>query len=90
MPSRVALFLAAACVQALFVAAPSAAQQPRNYPEFTYERVRVEMRDGVKLSADIYRPVTPARVKVPVILQLTPYHQLYAALGPPRDGSAGR
>jgi X-Pro dipeptidyl-peptidase len=64
------------------VAAPAAAEQPRNYPEFTYERVRVEMRDGVKLSADIWRPVTPDGVKVPVILQLTPYHQLYSALDP--------
>lgn len=53
---------------------------PRNYPEFTYERVRVEMRDGVELSADIYRPVTPKGVRVPVILSLTPYHLLYRAL----------
>ena len=53
---------------------------PRNYSEFTYERVRVPMRDGVELSADIYRPVTPKNVKVPVILQLTPYHVLYRAL----------
>ena len=52
----------------------------RNYPEFTYERVRVPMRDGVELSADIYRPVTPKGVRVPVILQLTPYHVLYRAL----------
>ncbi|HYI44927.1 MAG TPA: CocE/NonD family hydrolase [Actinomycetota bacterium] len=81
MRSRVALFVAVACVQALFAAAPVGAQQPRNYPEFTYERVRVEMRDGVKLSADIYRPVTDGE-KVPVILQLTPYHQLYNALDP--------
>lgn len=55
---------------------------PRNYPEFTYERVRVEMRDGVELSVDIYRPVTPDGVDVPVILQLTPYHALYYALDP--------
>jgi X-Pro dipeptidyl-peptidase len=54
---------------------------PRNYPEFTYERVRIEMRDGVELSADIYRPVTPnGVVRVPVILSLTPYHVLYRAL----------
>jgi X-Pro dipeptidyl-peptidase len=50
------------------------------YPEFTYERVRVEMRDGVELSVDIWRPVTPKNVKVPVILSLTPYHVLYRAL----------
>lgn len=53
---------------------------PRNYPEFTYERTRVEMRDGVELSVDIWRPVTPKGVKVPVILSLTPYHALYRAL----------
>ena len=57
-------------------------EPPRNYPEFTYERVRVEMRDGVELSVDIWRPVTPKNVKVPVILQLTPYHALYGALDP--------
>ncbi len=75
------------CVALLAPAAvastPSAGQQPqppRNYPQFTYERVRVPMRDGVELSADIYRPVTPKGVKVPVILQLTPYHVLYKAL----------
>lgn len=82
MRRRVALFLVAACFQAVVVSVPVAAQQPRNYPEFTYERVRVEMRDGVELSADVWRPVVPAGVKVPVILQLTPYHQLYNALDP--------
>jgi X-Pro dipeptidyl-peptidase len=53
---------------------------PRNYPEFTYERIRIEMRDGVELSADVYRPVTPKGVRVPVIIQLTPYHVLNRAL----------
>lgn len=52
------------------------------YSEFTYERLRVPMRDGVELSVDLWRPVTPKRVKVPVILQLTPYHVLYFALDP--------
>jgi X-Pro dipeptidyl-peptidase len=52
------------------------------YSDFTYERIRVEMRDGVELSADIWRPVTPEGVKVPVVLQLTPYHSLYFALDP--------
>ena len=59
---------------------PAPASTPRNYPDFTYERVRVEMRDGVELSADIWRPVTPKGVRVPVILSLTPYHLLYKAL----------
>ena len=58
----------------------NAQEAPRFYPEFTYERTRVEMRDGVELSVDIWRPVTPEGVEVPVILQLTPYHALYRAL----------
>ena len=62
-------------------AAPAGAQQ-RNYPEFTYDRVRVEMRDGVKLSVDLWRPVTPKGVDVPIILSMTPYHSLYYALDP--------
>ena len=62
-------------------AAPQTGDQQRpTYSEFTYERVRVEMRDGVELSVDIWRPVTPRGVKVPVILSHTPYHVLYRAL----------
>jgi X-Pro dipeptidyl-peptidase len=61
-------------------ASPVGASTARNYPEFTYERLRVEMRDGVELSVDIWRPVTPKNVEVPVILSLTPYHSLYVAL----------
>src|SRR5688500_1531195 len=61
-------------------AAPAAQSGPRSYPKFTYERTRVEMRDGVELSVDIWRPVTPKGVEVPVILSLTPYHSLYYAL----------
>jgi X-Pro dipeptidyl-peptidase len=38
------------------------------------------MRDGVELSATIWRPDTPAQA--PVILSLTPYHVLYRALDP--------
>ena len=52
------------------------------YSDFTYERLRVPMRDGVELSVDIWRPVTPKGVRVPVILSLTPYHVLYAGLDP--------
>jgi X-Pro dipeptidyl-peptidase len=54
---------------------------PGKYSEFTYERVRAPMRDGVELSVDIWRPVTNG-VDVPVILSLTPYHALYHALDP--------
>lgn len=54
-------------------------QRP-TYTDFTYERVRAPMRDGVELSMDIWRPVTPEGVEVPIILSLTPYHSLYKAL----------
>jgi X-Pro dipeptidyl-peptidase len=54
---------------------------PSVYADFTYERVRAPMRDGVELSIDIWRPVTKG-VRVPVILSLTPYHALYHALDP--------
>ena len=68
---------------ALAAPVPAAAIGERlPYSEFTYERVRVEMRDGVELSVDLWRPVTPKGVKVPVILTLTPYHSLYRALDP--------
>jgi X-Pro dipeptidyl-peptidase len=50
------------------------------YTDFTYERTYVPMRDGVELAVDIWRPVTPKDVEVPVILSLTPYHALYYAL----------
>ncbi|HVF52172.1 MAG TPA: CocE/NonD family hydrolase [Actinomycetota bacterium] len=56
-----------------------AAAQRQTYPEFTYERILVPMRDGVELSVDLYRPVTGG-VKVPVILSLSPYHVLSKAL----------
>ncbi|MGH2755398.1 MAG: CocE/NonD family hydrolase [Actinomycetota bacterium] len=69
--------------------APSAAGAPPRepaarptYSEFTYERTYVSMRDGVELAVDIWRPVTPKAVEVPVILSLTPYHSLYVALDP--------
>ena len=53
---------------------------PSHAAAFTVERVRVPMRDGVELSVMLYRPVTTKRV--PVILQLTPYHSLYYGLDP--------
>jgi putative CocE/NonD family hydrolase len=50
-------------------------------PIFAAYNVRVPMRDGVTLSADIFRPaVTRAGTRVPVILVRTPYNknqQLY-------------
>jgi putative CocE/NonD family hydrolase len=41
--------------------------------------VAVTMRDGTRLVADIYRPVTPGRY--PVLLQRTPYNRKDAATG---------
>lgn len=81
---RTGCLLVAVAVSAL-VSAPAATGAPARsdrptYSEFTYERVRVPMRDGVELSVDIWRPVTPKGVEVPVILSLTPYHVLYKAL----------
>ncbi|MGI8773991.1 MAG: CocE/NonD family hydrolase [Actinomycetota bacterium] len=74
--------LAGAVIVPGSVAPPPAEAQagPRYYSDFTYERVFVPMRDDVELAVDIWRPVTPKGVKVPVILQLTPYHVLYKAL----------
>jgi X-Pro dipeptidyl-peptidase len=85
---RVSFALLAVLAAATFVvpasATPAAAPAPgpAEYAEFTTERVRVPMRDGVELAVQIWRPVTPAGVRVPVILQLTPYHSLYKALDP--------
>ena len=84
---RLRAFVAVAAIIAALVPRPGAAAPTSTegsgrptYSEFTYERVRVEMRDGVELSVDIWRPVTPKDVDVPVILSLTPYHVLYKAL----------
>lgn len=75
-----AVAAAVAAVLALVPLGQSGAAEARNYPEFTYARLRVPMRDGVELSVDIWRPVTPKNAQVPVILSLTPYHALYYAL----------
>lgn len=81
---RVRVVLLCACLLAAAVhpaqARPEGERDRPTYSEFTYERVRVVMRDGVELSVDIWRPVTPKGVTVPVILSHTPYHVLYKAL----------
>lgn len=84
MRRSVGIVLACALTMVGSGAAPAAEPQqgPRQYSEFTYERTFVEMRDGVELAVDIWRPVTPKGVKVPVILSLTPYHSLYKAFDP--------
>jgi len=55
---------------------------PPSYPHYTYEKVRVPMRDGVVISTEIWRPVVPPGTKVPVVLHLTPYHVLSPNNGP--------
>ena len=72
---RGALIIASFTLLALG-SAPAQAQGPADYDSYTYEKVRVPMRDGVELSVQIFRPVVPAGVKIPVILHLTPYHVL--------------
>lgn len=54
------------------------AEGPGNFPQVTHTRLRIPMRDGVTLSADVWRPVTTQLV--PVILQMTPYHAVMKAL----------
>lgn len=44
-------------------------------PDFLQESVRIPMRDGVRLSARIFRPKTAT--KLPVILVRTPYSKAY-------------
>lgn len=75
-----AILMVSAGFGAPFAGTPAAG--PRQYATFTYERVFVEMRDGVELAVDLWRPETPKGVEVPVILSLTPYHSLYKALDP--------
>ena len=48
----------------------------------TKQELRVPMRDGVELAIDVYLPEEAASgARVPVILTLTPYHDLYKGLG---------
>lgn len=54
---------------------------PGIYNSFTHERLRIPMRDGVTLSADLYRPANASGTltAVPVIVQLSPYHLIAKA-----------
>ena len=47
----------------------------------TKEEIRVPMRDGVELAVDLYKPDVAPGEKLPVIVTLTPYHDLYKGLG---------
>lgn len=71
-------------------AVPSAASRQRSEPVYTasvVESFTVPMRDGETLFVVVERPVTPAGVKVPVILTLSPYNILGGALPPDADYS---
>jgi putative CocE/NonD family hydrolase len=53
------------------------AQEPSRYHNITVERdVAVEMRDGKRLFADVYRPAAPGRY--PALLMRTPYDKSQA------------
>jgi putative CocE/NonD family hydrolase len=74
--TEVAAMLMGAAFFALLCAASAAAQEFRVVVE---PGVRVKMRDGVSLAADVYRPDAPG--KYPVLLQRTPYNRRDAATG---------
>jgi predicted acyl esterase len=69
--------LYASLLSVLLFASISIAQAPApatgTYSVITQPGVRVKMRDGVLLAADIYRP--QAEGKFPVILTRTPYNR---------------
>jgi predicted acyl esterase len=63
----------AALLFATLVAAQAPTPAPEVYPVSVQTNVRVKMRDGVSLVADIYRP--KAEGKLPVLLTRTPYNR---------------
>ena len=70
------LFRAAVLTAITFATVRAQKPDPGRYSEATYKvkltvGVMVTMRDGVRLSVDVYRPDAPGRF--PVILQHTPY-----------------
>src|SRR5690348_12060049 len=70
-PKRAVVFVL--CVLALTVITVSNARAQTLYRVTIEQDVRVKMRDGVTLSADIYRPVSDE--KFPVLLERTPYNR---------------
>jgi putative CocE/NonD family hydrolase len=69
----------AALLFATLVAAQAPTPAPEVYPVSVQTNVRVKMRDGVSLVADIYRP--KAEAKLPVLLTRTPYNRRDPATG---------
>jgi hypothetical protein len=78
LPSRFSLFFAFLLASALCATAVRGAAQKQNSSAPSYVvridfNERVRMRDGVELSADIYRP--DGKGQFPVILTRTPYNK---------------
>ncbi|HEX4969909.1 MAG TPA: CocE/NonD family hydrolase, partial [Steroidobacteraceae bacterium] len=73
---RAALFLILAAivckVEWAAAAAPAAASQPRYQVELQKD-VRIPLRDGAYLVADVYRPRAAAAEKFPVLMSLSAY-----------------
>ena len=85
--SRAALVVVSLLATVLARPTVAAPPGPGDYAQRTYEKVRVKMRDGVELSAEIWRPVTGGK-RVPVILHLTPYHALQPFYSGSTDATA--
>jgi hypothetical protein len=75
----IVLLLLSLLLLASITLAQSTAPMPEGYPVIAQTGVRVKMRDGVLLAADIYRPKTEG--KFPVLLIRTPYNRKDAATG---------
>jgi uncharacterized protein len=73
MAVQVVKFLLVAMLVATLAAAQATSPAPETYPVTVQTNVRVKMRDGVSLVADIYRP--KAEGKLPVLLTRTPYNR---------------
>ena len=65
------LILVASAVSVSTLSSYSLSAQPAAEYKLTIQTVRVKMRDGVELAADIYRPQSEG--KFPVLLERTPY-----------------
>src|SRR5215208_2199389 len=78
MAGQVVVLVLVAVLFAALPAAQSTAPSP-DYPVSVQTNVRVKMRDGVSLVADIYRPKAEGRL--PVLLTRTPYNRKDPATG---------
>ena len=76
---KLALLLSMAAPLCFTAAAIAQSSPPPEYGVAVETNVRVKMRDGVSLVADIYRPKAPG--KFPVLLTRTPYNRRDAFTG---------